>query len=134
MFVLRVGALPLRTRDAGKTWQELRSFGALVDVSFGFELSWSGKTIVVHGVDPSKIAQGEKAVFVWRSVSDPSTPHHHSRARGPTITITSSTRCQPHLHSPFTAPSQPLHSPFTAPHRTFTEPNPHRCRRDGRRG
>jgi len=70
MFVLRKGLVPLRTRDAGKSWSALDSFAPLATVGFSFDLSWSGKTIMVHGVDQTKIAQGKQAVFVWRSTDD----------------------------------------------------------------
>ena len=62
--------MPLRTRDGGKSWSALDSFAPLVNVSYSFDLSWSGKTIIVHGFDQTKIAQGKKAVFVWRSTDD----------------------------------------------------------------
>jgi photosystem II stability/assembly factor-like uncharacterized protein len=82
MFLLRSKLVPLRTRDGGKTWTALDSFAPIVSVGFSFDLSWSGKTIVVHGCrfgstnsgctfDPASIAQGgEKAFYVWRSVDD----------------------------------------------------------------
>ena len=68
MFVLRKGLVPLRTRDAGKSWIALDSFAPIASTGFAFDLSWSGKTIMVHGFDQTKIAQGIKAVFVWRSI------------------------------------------------------------------
>ena len=70
MFVLRTGLVPLRTRDGGKSWGPLDWFAPLASVGFAFDLSWSGKTIIVHGFDQTKIAQGKKAVFVWRSTDD----------------------------------------------------------------
>jgi len=70
MFVLRKGAVPLRTRDGGGSWRPLTSFAPIASVGFAFDLSWSGKTIMVHGVDQAKIAQDKKAVFVWRSTDD----------------------------------------------------------------
>ena len=53
----------------------------LASVGFAFDLSWTGKTIVVHGcrygstrsgcvVDPAESAQGNKAIFVWRSTDE----------------------------------------------------------------
>jgi hypothetical protein len=70
MFVLRTGLVPLRTRDGGKTWNPLSAFASIATVAFSFDLSWSGQTIVVHGLDTTAIAQGRKAVFVWRSTDD----------------------------------------------------------------
>jgi hypothetical protein len=52
MFVLRSSSMvPLRTRDAGKTWAPLDSFAPIASVGFAFDMSWSGQTIVVHGLD-----------------------------------------------------------------------------------
>ena len=70
MFLFRSGQVPLRTRDAGKTWSPLNSLKAVAGAGFSFDMSWTGKTIVVHGVDTAKIAQSKKAVFVWRSTDD----------------------------------------------------------------
>lgn len=72
MFMLRAGAVPLRTVDAGKTWTELQGaaplfkYGATMDGS----LSWSGKTLVLHGVDLSAVDRGEYATSVWKSCDD----------------------------------------------------------------
>ena len=62
--------VPLRTKDGGKTWSPLHSFDAIAAVGFAFDLSWTGNTIVVHGLDSTAIAQGRKAPFVWRSTDD----------------------------------------------------------------
>ena len=70
MFLLRKSLVPLRTRDGGKTWSPLDSFTPIASVGFAFDMSWSGKTIVVHGLDTANIAKGKKAVFVWRSTDD----------------------------------------------------------------
>ncbi len=81
MFLFRKAQVPLRTRDAGKSWSPLNSLEPLASVGFAFDLSWTGKTIVVHGcrygstrsgcvVDPAEIAQGNKAIFVWRSTDE----------------------------------------------------------------
>ena len=62
MFMLRSGgAVPLRTTDGGASWQDLPSsnnglarlfqYGATFDGS----LSWSGKTLVLTGNDPTAI-------------------------------------------------------------------------------
>ena len=72
MFMLRKGAVPLRTTDAGATWSELNStaplfqYGATLDGS----ISWSGKTLVLHGNDPSAIDRGAYGTVVWRSTND----------------------------------------------------------------
>ena len=51
MFLLRRGGqVPLRTKDAGKTWDPLHSFTPVAAAGFSMDLSWSGKTMVVHGV------------------------------------------------------------------------------------
>ena len=62
--MLRQGAVPLKTVDGGKTWVELTSpvlaklfkYGAALKGS----LSWSGKTLVMHGADMSAIARQER--------------------------------------------------------------------------
>eukprot|EP00908_Phaeocystis_cordata_P020842 Transcript_32505.p1 GENE.Transcript_32505~~Transcript_32505.p1 ORF type:complete len:875 (-),score=384.70 Transcript_32505:50-2674(-) len=72
MFMLRSGAVPLRTTDGGGSWQELASaaplfaHGATMDGS----LSWSGKTLVLTGADLSAIGRGEYATAVWKSTND----------------------------------------------------------------
>jgi len=72
MFMLRSGAVPLRTTDGGKSWHELSKcaplfkYGATMDGS----LSWSGKTLVLHGVDLSAIERGEYGTSVWKSTND----------------------------------------------------------------
>lgn len=72
MFMLRKGAVPLRTTDGGSSWQELTkcaplfAHGATLDGS----LSWSGSTLVLHGADLSAIGRAEYATVVWKSHSD----------------------------------------------------------------
>jgi len=74
MFMLRSGAVPLRTKDGGASWQELGSLtktplfqdGATMDGS----LSWSGNTFVLTGNDASAVARKEYGTFVWKSVND----------------------------------------------------------------
>jgi len=34
------------------------------------DLSWTGKTMIVHGFDATRIKQGKKGAFVWRSTDD----------------------------------------------------------------
>ena len=72
MFLLRRGAVPLRTTDGGASWYELRTcaplfaHGATLDGS----LSWSGRTLVLHGADLSAIGRRAFATVVWRSTTD----------------------------------------------------------------
>jgi len=59
-------------QDGGKTWNELTSalplfaHGATLDGS----LSWTGKTLVLHGTDRSAISRGAYGTNVWKSVDD----------------------------------------------------------------
>jgi len=75
MFMMRNGAVPLRTTDGGLTWTELTSaaplfkYGATLDAS----LSWSGNTLVLHGADHSAIGRGEYGMSVWKSCDDGNT-------------------------------------------------------------
>lgn len=57
MFMMRAGQVPLRTKDRGSTWQPLTSLAELFKggATFSASLSWSGKTLVVHGSDRSAI-------------------------------------------------------------------------------
>jgi len=72
MFMMRTGAVPLRTQDGGLSWSELSSaaplfkYGATMDGS----LSWSGNTLVMHGVDLGAVDRGEFATSVWKSCDD----------------------------------------------------------------
>lgn len=70
MFVTRREQVPMRTRDGGRTWRALESFAPIATAGFGMDLSWTGRTMMVHGVDMSKIAKGQRAVFVWRTTDD----------------------------------------------------------------
>lgn len=69
MFMMRSGAVPLRTTDGGSTWTELTSAAPLYKygASFDASLSWSGNTLVLHGNDPSAIGRGEYGTAVWKS-------------------------------------------------------------------
>jgi len=69
MFMVRNGAVPLRTTDGGLTWTELTSAAPLYKygASFDASLSWSGNTLVLHGTDHSAIRRGEYATSVWKS-------------------------------------------------------------------
>ena len=72
LFMIRGGAVPLRSRDGGETWEELTfaaplyKFGATYDGS----LSWSGKTLVLSGVDMGAIDRGAYGTVVWKSTND----------------------------------------------------------------
>jgi len=72
MFMMRAGAVPLRSVDGGKSWKELANaqplfkYGATMDGS----LSWSGNTLVLHGVDLGAVDRGEYATSVWKSCDD----------------------------------------------------------------
>jgi len=72
MFMMRSGAVPLRTTDSGSTWTELTSAGPLFKygASMDGSLSWSGKTLVLHGVDLGAVARGEYGTSVWKSCDD----------------------------------------------------------------
>jgi len=74
MFLLRHGAVPLRTKDGGASWQELTTlsksplfqYGATMDGS----LSWSGNTFVLSGNDNGAIARKQYGTYVWKSTND----------------------------------------------------------------
>ena len=53
MFMLRTGAVPLRTTDGGATWHELAATAPLFQygATMSGSLSWSGQTLVISGVD-----------------------------------------------------------------------------------
>jgi photosystem II stability/assembly factor-like uncharacterized protein len=72
MFLLRSGAVPLRTTDSGATWTELSKSAPLFKYGATFDgsLSWSGKTLVLSGSDNSAISRGEFGTAVWKSTND----------------------------------------------------------------
>ena len=74
MIVMRVGKVPLKTVNGGSTWKPMTSLAALYPADTGqqFEgdFSWTGKTLVVHGFDPSAITRQEFGSVVWKSVDD----------------------------------------------------------------
>ena len=72
MFMLRNGAVPLRTKDGGKSWTELSQTAPLFQhgATLSASLSWSGKTLVLHGVDLSAIGRGAYGTSVWKSSDD----------------------------------------------------------------
>jgi len=72
MFMFRSGAAPLRTKDGGKTWSVLSSASSLFayGATFSGSLSWTGKTLVLHGVDRTAIGRGAYGTVVWKSVDE----------------------------------------------------------------
>lgn len=70
--MLRDGAVPLRTTDGGSSWEELSSCASLFEhgVTLDGSLSWSGNTLVLHGVDLGAIDRGEYGTYVWKSSDD----------------------------------------------------------------
>jgi photosystem II stability/assembly factor-like uncharacterized protein len=86
MFMLRIGAVPLRTKDGGKSWEELSAAsplfkgGATMDGS----LSWTGNTLVLMGNDPSAIGRKEYGTYVLKSSDD---GDHWTDETGDLVTI-----------------------------------------------
>jgi len=78
MFVMRVGKVPLKTVDGGATWKPMTSLaslyqgykGAPPQQQFKGELSWTGKTLVVYGIDRTAIQRHEFGTKVWKSSDD----------------------------------------------------------------
>jgi len=72
MFMIRSGAVPLRTKDGGRTWTELSTAAPLFKygATFDASLSWSGRTLVLAGVDLSAIGRGAYGTAVWKSHND----------------------------------------------------------------
>ena len=73
MFVMRDGAVPLKTVDGGATWAPMTSLAPLYKAEHIYHLgtlSWTGKTLVLHGNKPSNIQQQECGTIVWKSVDD----------------------------------------------------------------
>jgi hypothetical protein len=72
LFLLRSGAVPLRTTDGGASWEELSKCAPLFQhgVTLDGSLSWSGDTLVLHGVDLSAVGRGEYGTSVWKSSND----------------------------------------------------------------
>lgn len=72
MFMLRSGAVPLRTTNSGKSWTELTKSAPLFKYGATFDgsLSWSGNTLVLSGSDTSAINRGEFGTAVWKSTND----------------------------------------------------------------
>ena len=80
MFVSRVEKVPLKTVDGGATWKPMTSLASLYQANspggtpfgqiFKCELSWTGKTLVVYGIDRSAIERHEFGTKVWKSADD----------------------------------------------------------------
>ena len=64
MIVMRTGAVPLRTRDGGRSWERLGSVQNLVSCRPGALYSWSGKTLALSCV------LGRTLVWVSRDDGD----------------------------------------------------------------
>ena len=70
MFVMRDGKVPLKTVDGGATWHPMTSLASLYPTPlavFKLELSWTGKTLALYGVDRSAIQRREFGTKVWKS-------------------------------------------------------------------
>jgi hypothetical protein len=77
MFMLRKNDVPLKTIDSGSTWSPLDNTPAKLtqfqtpDAAHPLgALSWSGKTLVVSGVDQSAIGRQERSSAVFKSTDD----------------------------------------------------------------
>jgi len=72
MFMIRGREVPLRTNDAGATWQALSACEELFKYGATFQgsLSWSGNTLVLSGTDLGAVSRGEYGTKVWKSVND----------------------------------------------------------------
>jgi len=73
LFLVRKDKVPLKTVDGGSTWAPMMSLAALFPepgVKLEGELSWSGNTLVVYGVDGSAILRNEFGSFIWKSADD----------------------------------------------------------------
>jgi hypothetical protein len=75
MFLLRKGLVPLRTTEgaegpwtplASPSLKELYAHGA----TFSGSLSWTGKTLVLHGADMSAISREERPTKIFKSTND----------------------------------------------------------------
>ena len=73
MFVVRGGAVPLKTVDGGVAWKPMTFLASLYPspaVRFQLELSWTGKTLVHCGVGFTAIQRRGRASSVWKSTDD----------------------------------------------------------------
>merc|ERR1712194_147506 len=70
-FLLR-DAVPLRTTDGGQRWAELTSAAPLYKyaVALTMSVSWSGNTLVLHGVDHDAIERGAAGAMVFKSTNN----------------------------------------------------------------
>ena len=75
MFMMRTNDFPLKTIDGGSTWVPLSNtpakVGKLTNVKKTGSLSWSGKTLVVHGADLSAIGRKERVSICLQSLLMP---------------------------------------------------------------
>jgi hypothetical protein len=78
MFIMRTGAVPLKTVDGGATWAPMAALAPLYAYSnacptcsnFRAAVSWTGKTLVVYGNDQTAIERQEFGTLVWKSTDD----------------------------------------------------------------
>lgn len=72
MVLLRQGAVPLRTTDGAKIWIPLNNFPNVTSPQYSRSglYSWSGKTLVVYGRDPTASKRGQFPTYVHATVDD----------------------------------------------------------------
>ena len=79
MFITRTGLVPLKTVDGGATWKPMQSLalafqcqagGSYQCPTFFASLSWTGKTLVIHGIDYIAKLRQEFGTLVWKSQDD----------------------------------------------------------------
>jgi len=70
MIRMRSGDVPLRTTDGGRSWQPLDSVAKFANCVTEAQYSWSGKTLVLHGLDRGAPGRGERAACVFVSRDD----------------------------------------------------------------
>jgi len=75
MFMMRSGAVPLRTSDGGASWTELTAAAPLFKYGATLDgvLSWTGKTLVLSGFDGSAVKRGVRGTHLWKSTDDGNT-------------------------------------------------------------
>lgn len=79
MFITRTGLVPLKTVDGGATWKPMQSLALAFQCQAGTHtqcptffasLSWTGKTLVIHGIDQIAKYRQEFGTLVWKSQDD----------------------------------------------------------------
>jgi hypothetical protein len=75
MIITRGSHVPVRTRDGGKTWQNMTSLAGLVAQGVlgghaSFTYSWTGKTLVLHGTGGAQSVDHPHAGWIWVSKDD----------------------------------------------------------------